>query len=161
MEMALHEKERERAPGACACPPADAAARMGAPGRTHVRARVAQEVWGEPCATVRRGAGAVAPRRARGRWDGDERAEGAAKRRFEATRGRAGGLPRAARPQGPRRFPRYSTALAAVWLQGTAPLPRRSSPLIKGAGGEGAGLCEQSPWLSATPPSRSAPPGVC
>lgn len=45
MEMALHEKERERAPGACACPPADAA-RMGAPGRTHVCARVAREVSG-------------------------------------------------------------------------------------------------------------------
>lgn len=45
MEMASHEKERERAPGACACPPADAA-RMGAPGRTHVCARAAREVLG-------------------------------------------------------------------------------------------------------------------
>lgn len=67
----------------------------------------------------------------------------------EGTRGK--GLPRAGCPQGPGHF------RGASWPrpQGTAPVPPRSALLIKGAGGEGAGLCEQRPGRA--PPHLPAP----
>lgn len=65
------------------------------------------------------------------------------------TRGK--GLPRAACPQGPGHF----RGTAWPWPRGTAPVPRRRALLIKGAGGEGAGLCEQRPGRA--PPHLPAP----
>lgn len=152
MEMASHEKasERERARGRAPSlrPPASRR-------RAHGRARA--HAWVRTCGPggwglrvrVRGGAGAVPPHHRTGGGAGASE-QGGCEAPVEGVRGQGGGLPAGAEG--------LPVAPAAVWLQGTAPLPGAAD---QSAGGEGAGLCEQRPWPLATPPSRSAPLGVC
>lgn len=59
--------------------------------------------------------------------------------------------------QGRRGSARLSCCLAAG-KRSPAPAKRAADQRQRR---EGAGLCEQHPWPPATPPPRSAPPGVC
>lgn len=141
MEMASHEKrERERAgecaPGACAA-------------HGHSGAHTCAHLWpGRLEAELGRVPGSCHPGEHEGDGDGGDERRGC-EAALEGTRGK--GLPRAACPQGSGRFRGTSWPRP----QGTAPVRRRSALLIKGAGGEGAGLCEQRPGRA--PPHLPAP----
>lgn len=141
VEMASHEKESgsERA-SARPEPPL----RTGTAGHTRVRT-CGPRGWRLSVAECQ-GRATLASTREMGMGVMSARGREAA---AEGTRGE--GLPRAVCPQGPGHF----LGTSRPRPQGTAPFPRRSALLIKGAGGEGAGLCEQRPGCA--PPHLPAP----
>lgn len=152
MEMALHEKESEResAPGACACPPADAA-HMGAPGRTRGCARAAREVGDHrprcggvpgPCRPGEPEGGGVWVSERRGLQSGGLRGHVA---------GAGGAAPRAVRPAGVQALPAAPCGSGHRLVAGN-----RSSPPAKRAADQRRGAGRQRACVSSAP--GRAPP---